>query len=533
MPELSLPACPICQAQDSLSRQSRTMQEQLYIWYECQECGSVLLRMGDDRWAYQKVGQPEKAFLLKQPLTSKELTALTRLAATKPLEKTEPVSVDNMQGPGPAPIIPETTPAGEVAPPPLPAPSPPKPLLQEPPLAALQGARTWLQGSRRRLWAVIGVAIVTICCFCCAVTSLFNPSPGTVSTPTPTPALAEGSQIKLVSDRDDSVTAWQMHGDCELGDALGQLPSGTDAFLLDALCYYRSDQTYYYQVATADGTECWIRESEIVPLAKYTPPPTTTSLPTDTPVATMTQEPTAERTEAQVVEVVDGDTIKVSIQGEIYALRYIGIDTPEMDQQFGGDAAAANAKLVEDQTVYLEKDVSETDSYDRLLRYVYLADGTFVSAELVRLGLARAKAYPPDTKFQDVFEQAQLEAQGAEVGIWKPIPTAVPTQPPPADASPAQVIIVAVNKQDEYVDIKNIGGADQDLTGWVLLSERGSQSCALAGILRAGQTLRIWAMAKDGARGGYNCGFGSNIWNNSQSDPAVLYNGLGQEVDRK
>ena len=113
-------------------------------------------------------------------------------------------------------------------------------------------------------------------------------------------------------------------------------------------------------------------------------------------------------------------------------------------------------------------------------------------------------------------------------------PTAEPTaEPPTAEPAPGQVIIINVNKQDEYVDIQNIGGQPQDLSGWTLLSEKGAQSCALGGVLQPGQVLRIWAMAQDADKGGYNCGFGSNIWNNSESDPAVLFDANGNEVSRK
>jgi len=77
MLELSLPACPICFAEDSLSRRTAKKDEQTFVWYECQECGSVLLWMGGDRWAFQKVGQDEKAHLLKQPMTIAELRKLT------------------------------------------------------------------------------------------------------------------------------------------------------------------------------------------------------------------------------------------------------------------------------------------------------------------------------------------------------------------------------------------------------------------------------------------------------------------------
>lgn len=199
----------------------------------------------------------------------------------------------------------------------------------------------------------------------------------------------------------------------------------------------------------------------VIPTAA--PAPTLTGVPTliPTPAPASTQLPTnvppPERMEAQVVEVVDGDTIKVSIEGTIYAVRYIGIDTPETVhpgkpvEWMGLEASEVNRQLVEDQTVYLEKDVSETDKYDRLLRYVFLADGTFVNAELVRLGYAQVSTYPPDVKYQDLFLEMQQDAREAQRGLWGPtpmptqIPTAVPvpptatamsvvqpTQPPPA-----------------------------------------------------------------------------------------------------
>lgn len=105
-------------------------------------------------------------------------------------------------------------------------------------------------------------------------------------------------------------------------------------------------------------------------------------------------------------------------------------------------------------------------------------------------------------------------------------PTAVP---PPA---PGGVVITGVNKRAEYVDLLNQGGSDIDLTNWVLVSEKGPQSCTLSGVIPAGQSLRVWAMAEDVGQGGFNCGFGSDIWNNSERDPAVLYDSGGVEVSR-
>ncbi|HIP95694.1 MAG TPA: hypothetical protein EYH32_00580 [Anaerolineae bacterium] len=128
--------------------------------------------------------------------------------------------------------------------------------------------------------------------------------------------------------------------------------------------------------------------------------------------------------EAYVLRVVDGDTIEVEIGGQRYKVRYTGVDTPETKHPakpiecFGHEATEKNRELVEGKTVYLEKDVSETDRYGRLLRYVHLADGTFVNAELVRLGYAQVATYPPDVKYVDLFLRLQHEARQAGRGLW-------------------------------------------------------------------------------------------------------------------
>lgn len=115
-----------------------------------------------------------------------------------------------------------------------------------------------------------------------------------------------------------------------------------------------------------------------------------------------------------------------------------------------------------------------------------------------------------------------------------PTATVLPTQPSPTQPpAAARVIILTVDKRAEFVDIQNVGGQPQSLDGWRLVSEKGNQECRLADTLQPGATLRIWARSADAGKGGYNCGFGDTIWNNSEPDPAVLYDAQGQEVSRK
>ena len=118
---------------------------------------------------------------------------------------------------------------------------------------------------------------------------------------------------------------------------------------------------------------------------------------------------------AKVIRGVDGDTLALDTGEKV---RLLGINTPEKWESFYKEAGHALAELAVNKTVLLTKDVSERDKYGRLLRYVYLENGTFVNRELVRMGWARAYHYPPDTGHYDEFFVLQEEAKAAGLGIW-------------------------------------------------------------------------------------------------------------------
>ena len=97
---------------------------------------------------------------------------------------------------------------------------------------------------------------------------------------------------------------------------------------------------------------------------------------------------------AEVIRVIDGDTIEVTIDGKVEKVRYIGIDSPEpyseeVPECFSKEASMANRNLVENKKVTLVPDLEDRDRYDRLLRYVYVGD-VFVNKELVKDGFAEA-----------------------------------------------------------------------------------------------------------------------------------------------
>ena len=126
--------------------------------------------------------------------------------------------------------------------------------------------------------------------------------------------------------------------------------------------------------------------------------------------------------------------------------------------------------------------------------------------------------------------QVALTATGTALPTVTPAqPSATASQPPAIPTSGGSVLIVAVDKPREYVEIQNRTNAAVDLQGWRLVSETGNHSCTLRGTLQPDEVLRIWARRGEP---GIDCRFGFNIWNDNTQDPAVLYNPQGEEVSR-
>ncbi len=123
---------------------------------------------------------------------------------------------------------------------------------------------------------------------------------------------------------------------------------------------------------------------------------------------------------ATVARVVDGDGIRLA-DGRM--VRYIGMDAPEMRNIYGErepwarEATDANARLAAGKQVRLERELSDTDRYGRLLRHVYV-DGTWINGELVRLGHATVLPVPPDVQESLRLMSLQSEAQRARRGMW-------------------------------------------------------------------------------------------------------------------
>src|SRR3989338_1163491 len=122
-----------------------------------------------------------------------------------------------------------------------------------------------------------------------------------------------------------------------------------------------------------------------------------------------------------VTKVIDGDTFEIE-GGE--KVRLIGIDTPEtVDPRrpvgcFGQEASNATKSLLEGKWIRMETDITDKDKYKRLLRYVWI-NNVFINEYLVRQGYALSYSYPPDTKYQGLFDAAEIEAQENKQGLWE------------------------------------------------------------------------------------------------------------------
>lgn len=129
-----------------------------------------------------------------------------------------------------------------------------------------------------------------------------------------------------------------------------------------------------------------------------------------------------------VTSVVDGDTLKVNIDGTVTTLRLIGLDTPEtVDlrkevQCFGKEASNKAKELLTGKKVRIESDITQGtfDKYNRTLAYIYTESGLFYNKYMIEQGYAHEYTYNTPYKYQAEFKAAQKLAQDNLKGFWSP-----------------------------------------------------------------------------------------------------------------
>lgn len=126
---------------------------------------------------------------------------------------------------------------------------------------------------------------------------------------------------------------------------------------------------------------------------------------------------------AKVVDVVDGDTIEVSLDGQTETVRLLLIDTPETVhpskpvEPFGPEASSYVKETLSGETVELKIGTEERDAYGRLLAYVFI-DGETIQEKLLRKGLARTAYLYNDLSMLEKFHEVQEVAQEKNLGVW-------------------------------------------------------------------------------------------------------------------
>jgi micrococcal nuclease len=235
-------------------------------------------------------------------------------------------------------------------------------------------------------------------------------------------------------------------------------------------------------------------------------------------------------TAAHVVNVPDGDSLIVDMDGIEEKVRLIGINAPEHDECFGEESATGLRDLLADADITVATDIEPRDQYGRLLAYVY-RDGVLINEEVAFRGLVLARAYEPNTTYQEQIDGAAEKAQQSLSGMWAP--TAC------ASASGASVVILEIeanppgpdedNLNGEWVVVANTGDTPIDLTDWSLrdASSVHRYSFSTDTILGAGKDLFIFTgCGSDDADNRYWCADGP-VWGNS-GDSAFLLDADGR-----
>lgn len=183
-------------------------------------------------------------------------------------------------------------------------------------------------------------------------------------------------------------------------------------------------------VIFSSATPTKIEKKEVAVVATSTSEvPTKTNTPVPVKTQPVPVKPvTSEYTYYSVTQVVDGDTIKISMNGQEETLRLIGLDTPEtVDprkpvQCFGKEASNKGKELLTGRKVRIEVDPSQgaRDKYNRLLAYIYRDDGLFYNQYMIEQGYAHEYTYNTPYKYQAQLKAAQKTAQTNQAGLWSP-----------------------------------------------------------------------------------------------------------------
>lgn len=159
-----------------------------------------------------------------------------------------------------------------------------------------------------------------------------------------------------------------------------------------------------------------------------------------------------------VSSVVDGDTVKINMNGKTETLRLIGLDTPEtldprkLVQCFGKEASNKAKELLVGKKVRIETDPSQgsKDKYNRTLAYIYLENGLFYNKYMIEQGYAHEYTYNIPYKYQSEFKEAVKRSQDSKLGLWSPDTcNGITTSAKKTTTSKSNVVVQVVKTQTQ------------------------------------------------------------------------------------
>ena len=186
--------------------------------------------------------------------------------------------------------------------------------------------------------------------------------------------------------------------------------------------------------------------------------------------------PLADVLEARVLRIHDGDTIVVRTSGRNETIRLLGVDCPEIThsrqamEHFGPEATAFTRSLVDGKMVTLHADpmADRRDKYDRLLRYVTLADGRMLNALLIEEGYCRVIEWFPFEN-REAFTRLETAARRAARGLWQA--STARGIPAPEDGSRPALI--------SWQEAENYYGQTVTVAGEVVATRNTGKACFL------------------------------------------------------
>jgi micrococcal nuclease len=235
-----------------------------------------------------------------------------------------------------------------------------------------------------------------------------------------------------------------------------------------------------------------------------------------------------------VVEVVDGDTIRVTGRSGEATVRLVGVNAPEVGECFYDEATAALRFTIGSGGVRLERDVSDVDQFDRWLRFVESPEGVDIGGELVAAGYVRSHWYEPDTSRNVKYDDLQSAAQDEGAGFWA-------TDACGSGVASDTSIEVGgqfdapgndnLNLGEEWVTFTNTSELRLDLTGWRVADESSSHRYEFAALsLAPGARVTLFTgCGTDTDTARYWCNEDSAVWNND-GDTVFLTDPKGNPI---